>query len=166
MREKQWFLIRFIVLIVGLYVVVALNSVNDHVIVPYTNALAASVAALMKLGGAAVTAHDAIIDSPMFAIDIKNGCNGVEAAVLLLAAIGAFRAPASSRATGIAVGLVFIQVVNVIRLILLFWIGEHFHALFDLLHIVVWQIIVIVASVLFFLLWSSRVARTSASAAA
>lgn len=162
--EKYRFLIRFSILIVGLYVVIALNPVNDHVIVPYTTALAKTVTAVMKLGGAQVTTHDTIIYSPLFATDIKNGCNGVEAAVLLIAAIGAFRAPASSRVIGIAVGLLFIQVVNVIRLVLLFWVGEHFRTLFDLMHIVVWQIVIIVASVLFFVAWSSRVGRPSAAA--
>lgn len=76
---------------------VALNPVNDSVIVPFTEVVARSSALVLRSVEGGVEAAGTVIRSPRFAIDVRNGCNGVEATILLAAAIFAFPAMLRSR---------------------------------------------------------------------
>ena len=162
MTQSRQFLIKFAVLLVVLYALVAINPVNDHVIIPYTNVLAWVVAKSLALIHITAAADGTVINAARFALDIHNGCNGVEAVVLLLAAIAAFPASLFERAKGLLLGLLFVQVVNVIRLMMLFWLGAYHRSVFDLFHVTVWQTIIVLVTFAFFYVWSTRVAsRTS-----
>ena len=92
-----------------------------------------------------------MIRSPLFAVDVKNGCNGIEAALLLLAAMLAFPAPPKARAIGIAAGLAAIQGVNLFRIVSLFWLGAHRRDVFELFHAAIWQTTLILLAVGIFL---------------
>ena len=59
-----------------------------------------------------------------------------------------------------------IQLLNLVRVVSLFWIGAHRPALFSSSHTVLWQSAVVLFSVLLFLFWASREQRTQAAAAA
>ena len=63
-------------------------------------------------------------------------------------------------------GFVAIQVINLVRVVSLFWIGAHRPALFSASHTVLWQSVVVLCGVLLFLLWASRAERRPAEAAA
>jgi exosortase H (IPTLxxWG-CTERM-specific) len=99
-----------------------------------------------------------VMRSPRFALDVQNGCNGVEAMILLAAAILAFPATLRSRLIGLAITSVAIQMVNVVRLSTLFWLGEHHRRIFDFFHVAVWQSLVILAAISMFVLWSWKFA--------
>jgi exosortase H (IPTLxxWG-CTERM-specific) len=139
---------------VVLYAVVALNAVNDHVVVPFTALVARCSAAL--LSGVVVTGT--VMRSPSFALDVHNGCNGVEAAVLLIAAILAFPASLRSRLLGIAASGVAIELLNLVRLSSLFWLGEHHRQVFDFFHVAIWQSLIILAAISLFIVWSLKFA--------
>ena len=70
-----------------------------------------------------------------FAVSIEAGCNGVEATIVLVAAIVAY--PASWRARLIAIGLGFlaIQVMNLARIISLFYLGNWNMEIFSWIHL-------------------------------
>ena len=53
-------------------------------------------------------------------------------------------------------GFLGIQVLNLIRVVSLVWIGRHRPALFDSSHTVIWQSAVVLFGVLIFLFWASR----------
>ena len=59
-----------------------------------------------------------------FAVSIEAGCNGVEATIVLLAAILAFPAPWSDKLVGLAAGIVAVQGLNIVRVISLFYLGQ------------------------------------------
>ncbi len=59
-----------------------------------------------------------------FAVSIESGCNGVEATIVLVAAILAFPAPWKRRLMGLVVGVVAVQGLNIIRVISLFYLGQ------------------------------------------
>ncbi len=143
---------------VVLYAVVALNQVNDRVIVPFTEVVARGAALLLRgvEGGVGVTGT--VMRSQQFALDVRNGCNGVEAVILLAAAILAFPATLRSRLLGLAVASVAIELLNLIRLSSLFWLGEHYRPIFDFFHVAVWQLLVILAAISIFILWSWKFA--------
>jgi len=66
---------------------------NDHVIVPFTERIVgASTAVLTAFGEPAASAAPGSRRPPS-PVDVKNGCNGVEAMLILFAAVLAFPAP-------------------------------------------------------------------------
>lgn len=143
-----------------LYAVVALNQVNDRVIVPFTEVVARGAAMLLRGVESGVGVTGTVMRSQQFALDVRNGCNGVEAVILLAAAIIAFPATLRSRLLGLAVASVAIEALNLVRLSSLFWLGEHYRLIFDFFHVAVWQLLIILAAISIFILWSWKFAET------
>jgi exosortase H (IPTLxxWG-CTERM-specific) len=157
-RVRLWFVAKFILLVVAGYVLIALNQINDWLIVPFTEQIARVSAAVLQLLGQPVTASSTIITSEAFSVAINNGCNGVEAMILLGAAILAFPASISRRVGGVLGGIVLIQLLNLVRVVSLYLIGRYHYSLFQLFHTTVWQIVIITLTIVMFLLWSQKIA--------
>ncbi len=161
-RRSVGFLVRFVVLLVVFYLIVASRPVNDAVIVPFTAGIASVSAELLNALGEHAEVAGTEIRSSSFGVNIENGCNGVETALLFGAAVLAFPASWSRRLLGLLAGFVAIQILNLVRVITLFWIGLHRPALFSSSHTVIWQSVVVLFGVLLFLFWASRERRLSA----
>jgi exosortase H (IPTLxxWG-CTERM-specific) len=162
-RRSLAFLGKFVLLLVVFYAVVAWNPVNDAIIVPFTAAIARVSGALLNGLGEKVSVAGTEIRSGAFAVEIENGCNGVEAALLFGSAVLAFPAPWRRRLIGLVAGFAAIQALNFLRVVSLFWIGAHRPEFFSSSHTVLWQSAIVLASVLFFLFWASRGDGASAS---
>jgi len=139
------------------YLVVASHPVNDHVVVPFTAAVARASAALLNLMGEGVSVSGTAIGSKAFSVNIENGCNGLETALLLAAAVLAFPASWRQRIAGFVGGFLAIELVNLVRVVSLFWIGAHRPRWFGSAHTLVWQSLVVLAGVALFVLWASIV---------
>jgi len=157
-RTQVLFLVKFFAVLVAAYLLIAWSPVNDDVIVPFTEAIARSSGALLSLIGQDVNVNGTMIRGERFAVNINNGCNGVEAMLILLASIVAFPATMRARAIGLILGAIAVQILNAIRIITLYLLGAYQPRLFDLFHTAVWQIVIILAAIGFFLAWSARVA--------
>jgi exosortase H (IPTLxxWG-CTERM-specific) len=155
-RREITFLVLFLVLLGGSFALISLNWVNDHVIEPFTAGVARASGVGLNLLGQRVTLQGTIIQSSRFAVNVRNGCNGVEAMLIFLAAVLAFPASWRSRLAGLGIGIVAIQLVNLVRVIVLFLTGVYFPKIFDASHTVIWQSIVILFGVLLWILWANR----------
>jgi len=162
-RRSLGFLLRFVVLLVAFYLIVASHPVNDAVIVPFTGWIARASGKVLNVLGERVTVAGTEIQASGFGVNIENGCNGVETALLLAAAVLAFPARWGQRLLGFFLGFLAIQFVNLIRVVSLVWIGRHRPALFDSSHTVIWQSAVVLFGVLLFLFWASRQKRRPAA---
>src|SRR5688572_5366469 len=96
-KQRVIFVARFLIALIGFYVLLALNPVNDHVVIPFTEGVTRASAVLLRVIGEKVEVAGTLIRSPQFVIDVKNGCNGLEAMLLLAAAMLAFPASLRSR---------------------------------------------------------------------
>ena len=152
------FVARILAALIVFYVVTALGPVNDHVVVPFTELVVSGTALLLRSAHQPIAVIGTVIRSPSFALDVRNGCNGVEAMMLLAAAMFAFPATLRSRVGGLLAGSVVIQILNLVRVSSLVWLGEHHRELFDFVHVGVWQSIVILAAVSMFVFWSWKFA--------
>jgi exosortase H (IPTLxxWG-CTERM-specific) len=156
-RSQVLFLVKFFVILVAAYLLIAWSPVNDNVIVPFTKAIASTSGALLHVLGEGVKVSGTTINGPRFGVNINNGCNGVEAMLILLACIVSFPASWRARLVGLLLGAIAVQFLNAIRIITLYLLGAYHPRLFDLFHTAVWQIVIILAAIGFFLVWSSRV---------
>ena len=129
--------------------------VQRLVIVPWTQALVSSSAAVMTTLDANVVAAGKVLQSTRngFAVSIEAGCNGIEAAIVLLAAMVAFPASWKHRAIGIVAGIAAVQVLNVVRVISLFYIGQWSVGAFEWAHLYVWQALIMLDVLFVTIVW-------------
>jgi exosortase H (IPTLxxWG-CTERM-specific) len=157
-RQEIRFLVLFVAILAASFTLIAWNPVNDHVIEPFTAGIAKTSGKALELLGQGTRMQGTIIRGPRFAVNIRNGCNGVEAMLIYFAAVLAFPAPWKARLLGVALGFAAIQLVNLVRVVALYLTGVYFPKLFDSSHTVIWQTVVILSGVLFWILWANRFA--------
>jgi exosortase H (IPTLxxWG-CTERM-specific) len=157
-RREVVFLVVFLVLLGASFTLISWQPVNDRVIEPFTAGVARVSGATLDLIGQDVTMRGTIIENDRFAVNIRNGCNGVETMLIFLSAVLAFPAPWKSKAVGLVLGVVAIQLVNLVRVVALFLTGVYLPDFFDSSHTVVWQSIVILFGVLLWIFWANRFA--------
>lgn len=132
-----------------------LQPVQHQVILPWTSLIADISGWFMSLFDAHVIASGKVISHSQngFAVSIEPGCNGVEAMIVLLAAIGAFPAPWLYKLKGLMWGFLAIQGMNLLRIISLFYLGQWSLELFDWAHLYIWQALIMLDALLVFLIW-------------
>jgi exosortase H (IPTLxxWG-CTERM-specific) len=157
-RREIQFLVLFVVLLGGGFTLISFNWVNDHVIEPFTGDIARASGAVLGTIGQPVVQEGTVLRNARFAVNIRNGCNGVEAMLIFLAAVLAFPASWKSRLAGLGLGILAIQLVNLIRVVALFLTGVYFPRIFDTSHTVIWQTIVILFGVMLWIFWANRFA--------
>lgn len=140
------------------FVFLGLRPVNDHVVNPYTTFVAREAKVALNLLGEGATVRGQTLSSRRFSVQIYNGCNGLEAILIFVSGVLAFPARWPRKLLGVIAGFLAIQVVNIIRVVSLFYIGVFYPKWFATTHIFIWQSIVIVFGVLLWLLWVHRYA--------
>lgn len=98
-------------------------------------------------------AQGRLLSMPQGSVSIEKGCEGVEAILLLAAALLAYPQSWRRRGLGLALGAALLLVVNLARTVALLLSQAHFRALFDILHIYVGQTAIILVGLFFFLAW-------------
>jgi len=160
------FILVFIVCLFALFTAELLQPVQTHVILPFTAALAQVSVGLMQLFDHGVVAqqNDILNAATGSGIEIVAGCNGVEAVLILVSAVLAFPAPWKHRLIGIGLGFVAIQALNLVRIISLFYLHEHAPVWFEWFHLYLWQALIILDALVFWLIWLRWLPRASAPA--
>lgn len=158
-RSALRFLLSFGLIFGGGYFILAITpGVRLGLIKPFTFLLAKAVLAVINLFGAGAVADGALVKSPAFILDIAMGCDGVEAMSLYLAGVLAFPTSWKARLVGLAAGLPAIQVINVLRLVGLYYAGIHLPSAAEVMHVYVAQTVVILFATAILIAWLDRVA--------
>src|SRR5438128_4835981 len=118
--------VTFIVLQVALFAAELTPWAQQYFVVPWTDAIATISAWLLTVFDPNVAAMGKVLRSTAngFAVSIESGCNGIEACIVLVAAVLAFPAPWRSKLVGLGAGIVAVQGLNIVRVISLFYIGQ------------------------------------------
>lgn len=149
------FFILFVGILVTLFAAELTAPVQRAVVLPWTEALARISVGLITLFDSHAAAFGKILQSTTngFAISIEAGCNGIEAAIILIAAMLAFPAPWKHRGIGILAGLAAVQALNVVRVISLFYLGQWNMAAFEWAHFYLWQTLIMLDVLIVWLIW-------------
>lgn len=119
----------------------------------YSRGIVAITAFFLKSAGMDAHTSGTILRIPGAALDIRFGCNGLEAMLIYSIALLAFPAPWIKRATGILVGFVIIQALNIVRIIALALVRVHYPGFFELFHIYIAQGVLIAVALVLFITW-------------
>ena len=116
-------------------------------------------------GGGHAVRDGAVLRAPTgFAVEMRDGCNAINVTILLWSAILAFPAPWRMKALGLAAGSAVVQVLNIVRFISLFYLGQYSMTWFDFAHSYLWESLLVLDTMVVFWLWVGRVARSGAAA--
>lgn len=149
------FLIVFIVLLAVSFGLELTPWAQAWIVTPWTDTVARISGTLMRTFDATITTTGNVIASTTsaFAVAIEAGCNGVEATLVLVAAMLAFPAPWRHRAAGILVGVSTVQVLNILRVVTLFYLGQWNAAVFEWAHLYVWQALIMLDVLIVWVVW-------------
>lgn len=149
------FALLFILLLVGLFILELLPFGQQWVVVPFTAFIAKTSAWIIQLFDQGVTAYGIILQDKTngFAVSIEAGCNGIEATIVLIAAMLAFPASWRLKLIGIGIGILAIQIMNLLRIITLFYLGQWSQTAFEWAHLYIWQSLIILDVLVVFLIW-------------
>lgn len=98
-------------------------------------------------------AQGARIVAPGGGLNVLSGCEGTDVVFMLVAAFLAFPLPARTRVLGLLSGLVWVLVLNQVRIAALFYSFRADRDLFDQLHTTAAPLVMTVLTGLFFHLW-------------
>jgi exosortase H (IPTLxxWG-CTERM-specific) len=149
------FIATFIVIVIVLFAAELTPPVQRALVIPWTELLARVSVGLITIFDSQVLAMGKVLASTAngFAVSIEAGCNGVEAALILIAAMLAFPSPWKKKLVGIAGGLIAVQALNVVRVVSLFYLGQWSLAAFEWAHLYLWQALIMIDVLVVWLLW-------------
>ena len=150
----RFFLI-FLAVQAALFTAELTRPVQQAIVIPFTESIASLSAWLIKAFDSGVVAYSNIIRDQQsgFAVAIEAGCNGVEATIVLAAAMLAMPAPWKLKLIGIGSGFLAIQFMNLLRIITLFYLGQWNRTAFDWAHLYIWQALIMLDVLIVFLIW-------------
>ncbi|MBC7924945.1 MAG: exosortase H [Bryobacteraceae bacterium] len=127
----------------------------------FSRALVQASGLLIGLAGGHVLIDGTILRASAtgFAIQMKDGCNGVNVMILLWSAVLAFPASWIWKAKGLFVGTIAIQGLNFIRFVSLFYLGQYSMTLFEFAHAYLWESLIMLDALVVFWLWAAMVFR-------
>jgi exosortase H (IPTLxxWG-CTERM-specific) len=154
----------FLICLCGLFVLELWQPVERLVILPFTSGIAHVCVWIVDLFDHHAIASGKELRSTTngFAISIERGCNGVEAVIILVSAMLAFPAPWKNKLTGMAIGFLAIQSLNLVRIISLFYLGQWNRMWFDWFHLYLWQALIVLDALVVFLVWLRYLPRANA----
>jgi len=155
------FIVLFTVILVSLFTLEMLVPVQEHVIVPFTAFLARLSAAIIMPFDASAIAYGKILQfrDTGFAVSIEAGCNGVEATIVLIAVILAYPAAWRARLGAIVLGFLAIQVLNLVRIISLFYLGNWNKEVFTWIHLYLWPALIMLDVLIVFMVYLRYLSR-------
>ena len=155
------FMLIFLIVLICLFTLEMQSSVQQAVIEPFTGILAKVSAALIMPFDSTVLAYGKVLQFGPggVAVSIEAGCNGVEATIVLIAAVLAFPAPWRARLAGIVLGFLAVQALDIMRVIRLVYIGNWNLDIFSWVHLYLWPALIMLDVLIVFIVYLRYLSR-------
>lgn len=140
-------------LMISYYIVGQLPWVDGTFFPAYLHFCAELSALVLRWCGVEAVAEGVSLRGDQFAVNIKRGCDGIEPAWLLGAAILAYPLPVRTKWLAMGAGIILMQLLNLIRITSLFVIGKDHPTWFPTAHLEVWPALFVVAAVSYWWWW-------------
>ncbi len=142
------FALTYLVLMGAFFLLIGLKPIQNIIDLNglYSKGVVILTSKVLEILGIPSTYQGSVIQLPSIALDVRFGCNGLEAVMIYAVAVIAFPSPWKKKLMGILGGFVVIQVINIIRIASLAYSAIHFKSLFEYIHIYVAQGLMIAVS--------------------
>ncbi len=146
-----------------LFTIIMVKPVYYGIVMPFNKFLAhSSASVIILLGGDDIICSGTSVSTSGFAIDIAEGCNGIYALSIVIAGIIAFPAPWRPKSVGLLLSIILIMILNYIRILTLWYVGKAGSFLFDVMHLYVWEFVIIVLGAGFWYFWYEKFVKARA----
>ncbi len=165
--DRLWLrLLVFVFILIVLFTAEQTHWGQAAVVQPFTAGLAWACGKLLVLFDPTVAVDGNVLRNATSGegVMIEPGCNGVEAMIILAAALIAFPAPWRYRLGGLVVGFVAVQGLNLLRIISLFYLLQWNAVWFEWAHLYLWQALIMFDVLVVFLLWLRQLPPVEAAA--
>ncbi len=155
------FIILYVIYMIIAFILVDYKPVHDLLRLDeyYTGGVVYLSRYLIDLIQIPVTAQGAFLHLSNAIMEVKFGCNGLEAILLFTAAVLAYPASWKARLLGVILGSIFLQFFNLIRIAILAWVLEYHPTVFPIMHEYITQSIMIAIAFVAFLIYLQNVSR-------
>ncbi len=143
----------FVLQMIVFYVFYFNPWIQFHFFGPLVNLYASLSGKILNLLGQQTIAIGDTVSSSHFSVGIKKGCDAAEPMAMFIAGILAFPSAVKKKIYGLIIGIGALFILNLIRIISLYYIGAHYPELFDTMHIEVWQVVFIMVAIAFWFFW-------------
>lgn len=149
------FAVTYLVLMTLFFLLIALEPIQNVIDLNglYTKAIIFITAKILEIMGLLCTCQGSVITISGISLDVKFGCNGLEAVMIYTVGIISFPATWKKKLLGIAAGFIVIQIINIIRIVTLAYSCIYFKTLFEYIHIYIAQGMMIAVALGIYLLW-------------
>jgi exosortase family protein XrtM len=157
-RQEIRFTVYFLVILAGLnllYYLLAGTSVEDFVLAVMTTKPPALIINFLT-PAEHVVVNGTELTSQYVSFSVVSGCEGMGGILLIISAVCAANVPFKSKLKGLLCGVSFIYLLNILRIVALYYVMRYYTNAFNFAHYFVGQTIIIVLGCAFFVLWISR----------
>lgn len=160
LNGPRWSVMRtygvFLGCLLFLYTVLRTSVVREYVAQPLAIGVTFLSGWVLNLLSLKATASGTVLSVEGFTARIDDVCTGIFVAAIYVSAVLAYPSRVKEKLKGLFLGVSAILSLNVIRVISLMYIGSHFPSYFETAHLLVWQSLIIFASLLVWLYWTQR----------
>jgi exosortase H (IPTLxxWG-CTERM-specific) len=151
------FILAFFALVVGLTLFIQIPLVDRYIVLPYVQGITVLSGWIYGLFDSTVETSRTFMSQGGFSVNIKRGCDGIVATIILVSACIAFPSTWKMKFKGIVQGYLLIFILNLFRILVLFALGVNGQIrLFNLVHTYVAQFIVIACVMVFWIYWAGK----------
>lgn len=152
------FIITYIALMLAFFFVAWFKPIHRIIDVNdvYTKSVVVLSSNILRLTGVPCTYQGSVISLPALSLDVKFGCNGLEAVMIYAIAVAAYPAHWKKKLVGIVAGFFILQTANILRILLLAYSGTYVRRFFDFIHVYIAQGIMIALALGVFFIYLNR----------
>ncbi len=129
----------------------------------YLRVNAQASAGILRVLGEQTTTSGESVNSPRGSLRIARGCDAVQPSALFVAAVLASPVSMWAKLPGMILGTASLILLNLVRIVSLFYIQIHFPRAFEVMHIEVWQVLFIFLAIALWALWAWWAVRRGAA---
>jgi len=153
--------LRFVILFalfMGIFYSIWATQWFHDVIVKNVTTFDSKIASMfLNIFGYETTAVGTSVVSERITVNVKTGCDGIEAMALFVSGVTAYTAPKGYKIKGIIAGVSFLFFMNLVRIVHLWLCGFYLPEYFEFFHQNFWQIVFILISIITWALWINRI---------
>jgi len=158
-REIRFFLLFVLFFLIGQSLLYVSRSYTIEFMVNHNAWMSSKIINVFTPDEKTYNQGSRIRGSRNFSINVEEGCDGIESMLIVIAAIWAFHMGVKEKIFGTLIGTFIIYLANLSRIIILYYTLKYKAGIFDIMHIYVGQIVIILIGVVFFIIWASRFAK-------
>lgn len=143
---------------VGVSIFIFSRLVETEALFAFLAFTAQTTGFVLNILGMNVEVNGSLISSGNSAIVVVNECTAIVPMIIFLCAILAYPSNIKHKLLGLPIGLLALFLLNLIRLVSLFYIGAFSQSFLETAHLLIWQPLMILAVVVIWLVWVGRIA--------